>query len=172
MTRIVSRASLADLQGVSPPTVDTWVRQGCPVVARGGRGKEWKFDNSEVTTWRIERKVAEATGAERADEEELRRRKLAAETELAELELAKARGDVVGVAQIERNLSVLFAEVRTNVRNIPDRVVSSLIGMTDEREFKDGLRREIDLVLEALSDSNVLIESSEDDAEDDSGGGV
>ncbi len=172
MTRIVSRASLANLQGVSPPTVDAWVRQGCPVVARGGRGKEWKFDNSEVTSWRIDRKVAEATGAERADEEELRRRKLAAETELAELELAKARGDVVGVAQIERNLSSLFAEIRTNVRNIPDRVVSSLIGMTSEREFKEILLREIDLVLSALSESDVIIESDDEDAEVDHGGDV
>ena len=141
-------------------------------MARGGRGKEWQFDNSEVTTWRIDRKVAEATGTERADEEELRRRKLAAETELAELELAKARGDVVGVAQIERNLSVLFAEVRTNLRNVPDRVVSSLIGMTDEREFKSGLLREIDLVLAALSESGVLIEPSEEGEEDHHGGGV
>ena len=141
-------------------------------MARGGRGKEWKFDNSEVTSWRIDRKVAEATGAERADEEELRRRKLAAETELAELELAKARGDVVGVAQIERNLSSLFAEIRTNVRNIPDRVVSSLIGMTSEREFKEILLREIDLVLSALSESDVIIESDDEDAEVDHGGDV
>ncbi len=141
-------------------------------MARGGRGKEWKFDNSEVTSWRIDRKVAEATGAERADDEELRRRKLAAETELSELELAKARGDVVGVSQIERNLASLFAEIRTNVRNIPDRVVSSLIGMTSEREFKEILLREIDLVLTALSESDVIIESDDEEAEGDLGGDV
>lgn len=141
-------------------------------MARGGRGKEWKFDNSEVTSWRIDRKVAEATGAERADDEELRRRKLAAETELSELELAKARGDVVGVSQIERNLASLFAEIRTNVRNIPDRVVSSLIGMTSEREFKEILLREIDLVLTALSESDVIIESDDEEAEGDHGGDV
>lgn len=82
---------------------------------------------------------------------------------LAEIELVKARGDVVSVAQIEKNLAGLFAEVRSNIRNIPGRVVSSLIGMTDEREFKAVLLREIDLVLTALAEADVLVEPSDDD---------
>ena len=69
------------------------------------------------------------------------------------------------ISQVERNLANLFAEVRANFRNIPDRVVSALIGSTDEREVKAVLLREIDLVLHALADSDVLIEPSEDDEE-------
>lgn len=88
-----------------------------------------------------------------------------AQADQAEIDLAKARGDVCSVEQVERNLSGLFAQVQTNIRNVPDRVVSSLIGMTDEREFKTVLLREIDLVLTALAESDVLIEPSEDDAE-------
>lgn len=102
--------------------------------------------------------------------EKARLTKLQADT--AEIELAKAREDVASVAQIERNLSGLFAEVRTNIRNIPDRVVSSLIGSTDEREFKTVLLREIDLVLTALAESDVLIEASDDDEDADADGEV
>lgn len=87
------------------------------------------------------------------------------QADTAEIELAKARGDVASVAQIERNLSGLFAEVRTNIRNIPDRVVSSLIGMTDEREFKVILSSEIDLALNALVESDVLVEPTDDGGE-------
>lgn len=94
--------------------------------------------------------------------EKARLTKLQADT--AEIELAKARGDVAAISQIEKNLAGLFAEVRTNIRNVPDRVVSSLIAMTDEREFKARLLREIDLVLDALAESDVLIEPSEDEA--------
>lgn len=86
-----------------------------------------------------------------------------AQADTAEIELAKARADVASVAQIERNLSGLFAEVRSNLRNVPDRVVSALIGMTDEREFKTILLREIDLVLTALAESDVLVEPAEDE---------
>ncbi|PUE21853.1 hypothetical protein B9Z43_01340 [Limnohabitans sp. MMS-10A-192] len=87
-----------------------------------------------------------------------------AQADTAEIELAKARQDVASVKQIEKNLAGVFAEVRTNIRNVPDRVVSSLIGMTDEREFKARLLREIDLVLDALAEADVLIEPSEDEA--------
>lgn len=165
MSRIVSRATLANLQGVSLPTIDAWVRAGCPVVTRGGRGKEWKFDNAQVTEWRIDRKVAEATGAEKADTEELRRRKLLAETELAELDVARERGQVVSVEQLQRNLGNLFAEISINLRNIPGRVCASLVGLTDERRIKEIILGEIDQTLNALADSDVLIESSDDDEE-------
>lgn len=87
-----------------------------------------------------------------------------AQADSAEVEAAKSRGEVCSVATIERNLAGLFAEVKANLRNIPDRVVSGLIGMTDEREFKDVLLREIDLVLEALAESDVLIEPADDEA--------
>lgn len=88
-----------------------------------------------------------------------------AQADSAEIEAAKARQEVASVATVERNLSGLFAEVRTNLRNIPDRVVSSLIWMTDEREFKAVLLREIDLALTALAESDVLVEPAEDDQE-------
>lgn len=88
-----------------------------------------------------------------------------AQADSAEIEAARSRGEVASVAQVERALSGLFAEVRTNIRTIPDRVVSSLIGMTDEREFKAVLLREIDLALNALAESDVLVEPSPSEAE-------
>lgn len=88
-----------------------------------------------------------------------------AQADREEVEAAKAMGEVVSVKQVETNLANLFAEVRANFRNVPDRVVSALIGSTDEREVKAVLLREIDLVLHALAESDVLIEPSEDDEE-------
>lgn len=95
-----------------------------------------------------------------------------AQADSAEIDAAKARQDVASVKQIEKNLAGLFAEVRTNIRNIPDRVVSSLIGMTDEREFKNILAREIDLALDALAESDVLIEASEEAEESTADGEI
>lgn len=86
-----------------------------------------------------------------------------AQADREEVEAAKAMGEVVSVKQVEVNLANLFAEVRANLRNIPDRVVSALVGSTDEREVKAVLLREIDLVLAALAESDVLVEQSEDD---------
>lgn len=87
-----------------------------------------------------------------------------AQADLAEIEVAKAREEVVGVAQLEKNLGNLLAEVQINLRNIPGRIVSSLVGVTDERTIKARLMAEIDQVLQALADASVVIEPSDEGA--------
>ena len=81
-----------------------------------------------------------------------------AQADLAELALARERRDVVSVALLEKNLSGLFAEVATNLRNIPGRIVSALVGQTDERAIRRLVLAEIDQVLQALSERDVMIE--------------
>ena len=167
MKRIVTRTDLAHFAKVSLPTVDSWVRAGCPVVSRGGRGKEWQFDTADVTEWRIEKKVALATGAATLDTDELKRRKLQAETELAELELAKSRGEVASVDEIERVWSNLCAEARIRFRNIPARVVSVLVGETDERKIKEVLLSELDQVLDGMADFDASVTEQAPGVEDE-----
>lgn len=57
---LVNRVELATLCGVSLPTIDTWVRQGCPVVERGSKGRPWQFHFSEVFNWRVLKAVNDA----------------------------------------------------------------------------------------------------------------
>ncbi len=56
--RIVNRAELAELCGVSLPTIDAWRRRGCPYVSAPSTAKEaspqmrqWKFDSAAVIQW-------------------------------------------------------------------------------------------------------------------------
>jgi phage terminase Nu1 subunit (DNA packaging protein) len=48
---IVSIVELADIFGVSAPTVRAWVREGCPVKKMGDRGRAFEFRTSEVHRW-------------------------------------------------------------------------------------------------------------------------
>lgn len=57
MSEIVSRNGLAKALGVSLPTVDAWMRRGCPVQKRGGPGKPSEFDLDAVRRW-VERYVS------------------------------------------------------------------------------------------------------------------
>lgn len=52
MPEIVNRVEIANRCGVSLPTIDAWVRKGCPYVSRGSKGREWKFDVSAVFVWK------------------------------------------------------------------------------------------------------------------------
>ena len=164
--REVNRTELAEINGVSLPTIESWVRRGCPVVQRGGRGRAWQFNTAEVRNWREDDIRAESSQATHATKDELVLRKLAAETEQAELDLAKSKDEVVPVEQLERALVKAFGEVRAGMRNVvPGRAASRLLGETDETSFKAVLLEEIDHALEALADSD-LINETDLEAED------
>lgn len=166
--RNVNRTELSDLYGVSLPTVDTWVRNGMPGVKVGaGKGGAWTFNTAEVAKWREQRAADEAAGDTVADEAALKKRKLFAETVAAEHETALKKGLVAPLDQVERAMTRVFAEIRTNMRSLPARTVTLLIGETDERAFKAVMLREIDVVLESLADFDVLAdEALPDDAGD------
>ena len=159
-----NRGELAGFFGVTPPTVDAWVRAGCPQVSKGSRGVAATFNTADVAKWRTDKAREEGSGTSQLDEAELKRRKLAAETGSAELGYAKDLQLVAPLDQIERAVARAFAEVRAGMRNIPGRVVATLIGETDERQFKKVMLEEIDQVLEALSNADL---TAGDDEEDD-----
>lgn len=156
----VNRAELAAVFGVSLPTIDAWVRAGCPCDAKSnGRGSAWVFDTADVARWREQRAADEASGTEVQDEAALKRRKLQADVRLAELELLKATGLVAPLDQVERVLSRAVAEIQSNLRGpMIARLVTQLIGETDERTFKRVALAEVDTVLESLADLDVTVD--------------
>lgn len=159
--QIVNRSGLADFFGVALPTVDGWVRQGAPVVQRGGRGRQWEFDTAEITSWRIQRAITEATGDVQADEVELKRRKLQAETAMAELELAKAKAEVAPIKEFEKAQAAAFAQIRANIMNVPQRIVVQLLGETSETVFKSKLKQELSVALKEAAEAQLVLDDIE-----------
>ena len=160
----VNRAELAETFGISLPTVDAWVRAGCPFDQRGGTGKSWSFDTADVNRWREVRAAQEASGEDVQDEAALRRRKLKAETMTAELELAQKQALVAPLDQMERALTRTFAEVQSQMRGpLITRLATQLIGETDQRRFKTVALAEVDSVLEILANLDVTAEEIEAD---------
>ena len=152
----VSRAGLADVFGVALTTVDSWVKKGCPVVVRGhGKGQEWKFNTAQISSWLQDEAVDRAIGDIPDDMDELKLRKQKAETELAELELAEKKGEVALIAEFERAQSMVFAAIRANIMNVPQRAVLQLLGETDERTFKEKLKAELILALETSAEEEL-----------------
>jgi phage terminase Nu1 subunit (DNA packaging protein) len=158
-----NRQELSQAMGVSLPTVDRWIRDGCPMKQRGTKGVPWVFSLPDVVAWWGDRQRESAAGSAPTDVEDARRRKLSAEAAMAELELAKARGDVAPIREFEMAQSRMMAVIRTNILNVPSRVVLQLLGETDEKLFKSKLRAELTLALEQSADEDIDIE--DDDGE-------
>ncbi len=164
--KAVNRTELAEFFGVAMPTIDHWVRTGCPSVERGGKGKAWVFNTADVAAWREQKIRDEARGVSELGYEELTRRRLAAQTAREELALAKELEEVAPVWQMEKAMQSAFAEVRAAMRNVPSRAVRQLVGETDEARFKAVLLDEVDQALVALSQSS-LVDVAELEPDDD-----
>jgi phage terminase Nu1 subunit (DNA packaging protein) len=152
---ILGRTQLAAALGVNAVTIDAWVREGCPFKTKGSRGVSWEFVLPDVVHWQNDRIKRQAIGDGPTDLETARQRKLAAEAELAELELAKAKADVGLISEFESAMAKRYSVIRVNVMNVPQRAVLQLLGCTDESEFKDKLRKELVLALETAAQESL-----------------
>lgn len=160
-----NRAETASHMGVNVTTLDRWVKEGCPVAQRGSRGIEWAFDLPDVVRWYGNRRAAEAASDVPDDIMEVELRTKRAIMLKAELELAKAKGDVAAVSEFERVQAKAMASIRARVMNVPQRVVMRLLGERDEAVFKSLLSDELRTALESAAEDE--LETDEDD--DDSG---
>jgi hypothetical protein len=50
--RIKNKAEVAEFFCISVPTLDTWIRKGCPCIQPGSRGISWQFDLLEIARWK------------------------------------------------------------------------------------------------------------------------
>ncbi|HDH7836107.1 TPA: terminase small subunit [Raoultella ornithinolytica] len=150
---LVTDADLAELSGLSARRIRQLVEAGR--LTKAGRNR---YQLSEVFMALVEElaggdKSAELTAA--------RVRKVNADADRAELELAKAKGEVAPIEEMQSAWSMRCAIIRQNMMQLPARVVSQLIGETDERRFKAVMREEIRTILTDAANAN--IEITEDD---------
>jgi phage terminase Nu1 subunit (DNA packaging protein) len=162
---ILNRAQLADVFGVSLPTVDSWVRAGCPIERKGSRGVQAEFDSAKVAKWLRDRALADATGDQQQDLDEIERRTKRARMRQAELEVAKEMGLVAPIREFERVQAARFAVIRQNVLNVARRAALQLLGETREDVFKAKLTAELKLALESAANAELDLPPEEADAD-------
>ncbi len=103
-----------------------------------------------------------ATGGIPDDLEELKLREQKAKTELTELRVGHKKGEVALIAEFERAQAMVFAAIRANIMNVPQRAVLQLLVKLMKRAFKREIRKaELVLALETSAEE----ESEEEEIE-------
>lgn len=162
---IVNRAQLAEILGVSRPTIDARIERGMPIEVKGSKGKEAKFDTEAVIKWHIDQALADFRPPEPGDDgakishKELARQKLEAETTIAQLELAKKLELVVLVEDVAATIADGLAKTRAALLNLPRRVSPLIVGEHDEDYIQSTLENEVDQLLTNIN-SEALAESA------------
>ena len=145
----VETAELAAIFGVQRKTILIWLKEGMPVISGGVAGsRAHLFDTEETLRWKINREMIRVTGdGDHVDKDEAQRRKTLAEAQRQEILLAKERGEVVELAEMQKELTDQMIELRASMRRIPERCVLQLVGESDETAIKKVILTEVDEAL-------------------------
>ena len=152
--------------GVNLSTVDNWVRDGCPWVRRPVRQGvgQWEFSPPAVFQWRIDRERKAALGdVEKIDEAEARRRKLAAEAGLAELELHIANGAAVRIQDQEKVWVQMVGAARARLLSLPSKLGRLLAIEVEPGACQALVESGINEALAELSGFEIQDQSEEDE---------
>ena len=148
---IVNRQQLADILGVTLPTVDARVAKGLPYKTKGKEGKSYEFETKDVIAWMLEQAKEKSSQSESHDSyNEARRRKMNAEADLTELELAQKAGLVVLVEDSIEAIADAVTTLRTQCLNLPRRVAPLILGETEEEVVKGILEEQVIQILNEL----------------------
>jgi len=146
--RIVNAVALAELLNLTKQRVHQLVAEGLPRELRG------KYDLDKAVRWyvrylqaAIEKKAIPLEGDELVSEQRERVRKMRLDADLKEIELARERGELVAIADVEKEIADLVLATKARIMAVPARLAAELLGETSrvmaqakiERALKDSL---------------------------------
>lgn len=152
----ISLRSLARQYGYDESTVRTWVEKGMP-IGTDSNARSWIVDN-------VLKPLRDTNTKEQIEQERLK--KLSAERQLAELELAEKNGLVVSTEYLEQILTEYLFQVKTAMRAIPSKTYLELFAQTDAKDLRDILKQHIDSTLFQLGSMEFELPTDEEILED------
>lgn len=142
----------AAICGKSVTTLKSWFNLGCPVIERGGKSKKWRISPAAVMAWREEKIAQDAVGdTKNLDFEEARRRKIAAEAGMAELDFSLRRGELIPIEDIANLVGEEYANVRAKLLAIPVKMAPLMLGLDDLAKARGLLEDSITEAMEELT---------------------
>jgi len=130
--RIVGIKQIASTLNLTPSRIQQLVQEGLPKKLRG------KYDQDQCTGWYIrylqalvEKKAIVSEGGEVfKNEREERLRLLRADADMREIELARERGQLVAIEDVEHEMADLILVTKARVLAVGARVAPELVGET------------------------------------------
>lgn len=173
-----NRRQLADILRVSMPTVTTWVGEGMPFVKEGSKSAEWEFETRDCIEWMAANKLkarAKAKSGSEDDEpghetiEEAERRKMVANADKAEVQVAKEAGLLVPISEVAAVATEQNARVRARLLTIPNEMRPAVTTFLahDRPAAEQLLAAAEETILEALAEIRSWAPDAENEPEPD-----
>lgn len=138
----INRSQLAKILKVSLPTIDGWVRRGCP-AKKNKQG--WTFKLKEVEQWLDDRrkKALELTPYQKAKEE-----KIYWQAKMAQLEYEKESGLLVARERYNQKLREIIVIIKDALLLLPKTLPPAIgVDHATQKQVAFGLNTEIKRIL-------------------------
>lgn len=163
---LLETEDIASLLGVSERMVRNYINDNELPCKGDGRGR--RFVWAEVREWYVAYRISiggsrgnSASQIQaREDIEAAMLRKTIAEADLKELQLAKERGQVAAIADVERAISAANKAAQTQILAVPSRLATRLLGLEDRGRITAILEAEMKSLLSNLATIDAVRESA------------
>lgn len=170
---VMTVAEVAELLKVESRTVRNWINEKGLPAKQDGRGR--LLDWYEALAWYVKFRISESGNdgnRKRPDSKnspdepeesynEALARKVRAEADLIELKLARERGQVAAIADVEKVLSAANSSTRTLIQAFPAQLAPQLIGLEDRAAIFTLLQRECSQLLGNIATMDAILEVGE-----------
>lgn len=141
----VNKGTLANMMGVSVSAVNAYISEGMPCAVPSVGGKQSLYDPVEANKWLDQR----LSGGD-ASMNELKKRKLQIDIDLAEITLSKERGELVEVEEVAKQIADAFTRVRGKLLALPTKTSGLVLGLPTQRDTQEVLDNAIREALDEL----------------------
>jgi phage terminase Nu1 subunit (DNA packaging protein) len=144
----VSGKTIARVCNISERRVHQLAKEGIMPKAEKGR---YAFLRCVTGYIQFLQARVDGSGVKMPHIEDSKGRKLAAEAEMAELELAKGRAEVITIGDHLKVINLVFDLLKSGILAMPTRIAPNLVTATDVRSIKSLLEADLAAVLADLS---------------------
>lgn len=119
-SRLANKAEVAAWFDVSLPTIEAWIRRGCPVIRRGAKGISWQIDLMAAMRWRFFPEEEEEEGKFNPDDLPPKDRKDWYDGEKKKRDLQIQDKELYIAHEHDREVSRVFKAIATGLETLPD----------------------------------------------------
>jgi phage terminase Nu1 subunit (DNA packaging protein) len=161
--RIVGIKQLAQFLNLTPSRIQQLVQEGLPKKLRG------KYDQDVCVGWYIRylqnlvatKAVVGEGGAVLANERQERLRLLSADADLTEIKVARERGQLVLIDEVEKEMADLILTTKARVLAVAPRVAPELVGETSRVMVQAKIEKALKEALVQLERVEVRIDADQ-----------
>lgn len=140
---------LASMLGLTERRVQQLADEG--ILPKSGRGR-YPLDAAVLAYVRYVQAASDGELDAVEDFNTARARKMSADADIAEINAAARRGELVERRQVEREAQSVMLQIRTRLEMVSYRVAPRIVGETNERRIRDAIDDEVASALTTLAE--------------------